>query len=271
MYENREVFANAPLEFVAGEVRFPYAPQLSKDEAFGRLADAFRGRFPIPQREHRPQGVEISPEGMKPVEAHDMYRFLNRSHTASVTVVPAAVTVETTDYSEFSDFRELLAGVLDVVESFNAVVGVERVGLRYIDELRVPQSIGQPRDWLGYVSEDVLAPLTVATGYQPASLEGVIRLNCGEARGVLLRYAAMEGSGVVGGGPLKRRSRPAEGPFFVVDIDSYWSSEGGDVPDFSAASVLETFDALHKPVGVLFLRMVTEQFKDEVARRAKDD
>lgn len=268
MYENREVFANAPLEFVAAEVRFPYAPQLSKEEAFGRLADAFRKRFPIPEREHRPQGVAISPEGMKPVEAHDVYRFLNRSRTASVTVVPAAVTVETTDYHEYSDFRELLGEVLDAVASFDAVVGVERVGLRYIDELRVPSPIGQPLDWSGYVNADLLRPLVVAEGYHPAAVEGVIRLDCGEARGVLIRYASLDGQGVVGGGPLKRRSRPADGPFFVVDIDSYWSSEGLDVPDFSAGSVLETFDTLHQPVGVLFLRMVTEQFKDEVARRA---
>lgn len=88
MYENRELFPSAPLEFVAGEIKFPFAPQLGKDEAFESLGADLRPHFPIPEREDRPKSLTISPEGMKPVDAHVLWRFLNRKRTASISVTP---------------------------------------------------------------------------------------------------------------------------------------------------------------------------------------
>ena len=267
MYENREVFPSAPLEFVAGEVRFPFAPQLSKDEAFESLGVALRPRFPLPERENRPQGLTISPEGMKPVDAHVLWRFLNRKRTASISITPTSLTVETTDYEEYEQFRPSLSQGLQAIAALNAVVGIERIGLRYIDELRIPRQVDGPADWGGYVNGALLSPLSVVEGFDPVALESVIRLTTGPQRGLIMRYASLQGPGVVGGRPLKRRSQPATGPFFALDIDSYWSGEGEEVPDFVPEQVLETFDTLHEPVGVLFLRMITEQFKTEVARK----
>src|SRR6266568_509815 len=146
MYDNREVFPSAPLEFVAGEVRFPFAPQLSKDEAFETLGAALRSRFPLPERENRPPGVAISPEGVKPVEAHVLWRFLNRRRTASVSITPSSLTVETTAYEEYEEFRALLSEGLLSLASLGAVVGVERVGLRYVDEVRVAHAVRRPGD-----------------------------------------------------------------------------------------------------------------------------
>ncbi len=267
MYENREVFPSAPLEFVAGEVKFPFAPQLSKDEAFESLGVALRQGFPLPERENRPQGIAVSPEGVKQVDAHVVWRFRNRKRTASISITPTSLTLETTDYQEYEQFRVALSQGLQAIAALKAVVGVERVGLRYIDELRIPHPVNSPTDWKGYVSDALLSPLSVVDGFSPVTLEGVVRLATGPQRGLILRYASLQGPGVVGVGPLKRRSQPTGGPFFALDIDSYWSGEGEEVPDFAPEQVLEMFDTLHEPVGVLFLRMITDAFKTEVARK----
>ncbi|WP_298209052.1 TIGR04255 family protein [Ferrimicrobium sp.] len=267
MYENRELFPNAPLEFVAGEIKFPFAPQLGKDEAFESLGAALRHGFPILERENRSSGLAISPEGMKPVDAHVLWRFLNRKRTASISVTSTSLTVETTDYGEYEQFRASLSQGLQAVAALKAVVGIERIGLRYIDELRIPHHVDGPADWGGYVNDALLHPLRTVEGFDSKALEGVIQLSVGPQRGLTVRYASLQGPGVVGRGPLKRRSQSVTGPFFALDIDSYWSGADEAVPEFNPEQVLETFDALHEPVGVLFLRMITEQFKVEVARK----
>jgi len=156
---------------------------------------------------------------------------------------------------------------LQAVAALKAVVGIERIGLRYIDELRVPRHVDGPADWGGYVNDALLYPLRVVEGFDSKALEGVVQLSLGPQHRLTMRYASLQGAGVVGRGPLKRRSQSATGPFFALDIDSYWSGAGEEVPDFIPEQVLETFDTLHEPVGVLFLRMITEQFKVEVARK----
>lgn len=267
MYEGREVFSSTPLEYVVGEIKFPFAPQLGKDAAFEPLSASLHPFFPLLDREDRSQGVTISPGGMKRIDAHVLWRFSNRKRTTSIAITPTSLAVETTHYEEYQQFRTSLSLGLQAVAALNAIMGIERVGLRYINELRIPRQVHSPADWRGYVNKELLSSLSVLDGFAPISLESAIRLTTGPQRELTMKYASLTGSGVVGGGPLIRRSQPAEGPFFVLDIDSYWSGEGEEVPDFVAEQVLETFDTLHEPVGVLFLRLITEQFKTEVARR----
>lgn len=262
MYQ-REVFPNAPLEFVAAEVRFPYSPKLGRHESFDALVDLLGDLFPIPEREEQRE-FAVGPQGVQAAEPQVHYRLLAKDRRSSVTVGHSRVNVEVTDYQEYADFRDLIGRCLAALDTLGVVVGIERAGLRFIDEVRVPD-VKVPSDWRGYIADEFLSPLVLSEHGSVDALEGLVRMSTGPATQLVLRYAAAHGQGVVGGGPLKRRSSPSPGPFFVIDTDSFW--QGPELMDFDVEAALELFDRLHNPVGAVFHQAITEQLKDEVLRR----
>jgi len=265
-YPLREVFPNAPLEFVACEIRVPTAPKLVRNDTFEALTDALRDDFPIPDEE---QIQTLTVIGAKDggVETERRYRFLSRERTASAVVARNAITVETTDYQEFGDFRALVLTVADAVATTTNIVGIERIGLRYIDEVRVPGEISDASDWRGWISDDVIGALGIADGYTPDALQTVLRLAGDDSTSVVLRYAAMVGDGVVGDGPLRRRAPATSGPFFVIDTDSYRTSMGPAMEDFTRDRIAAILDVIHEPIGTLFHRAITDRLREEFRRK----
>lgn len=83
----------------------------------------------------------------------------------------------------------------------------------------------------------------------------------------MLRYGPREGFAVEPGGDLKR-STPTPGPFFLMDIDSFWAPSEG-VPEFAVTALLATCDELHAPVRTWFERLVTDRLRAEVFRHAQ--
>lgn len=264
-YPQREVFPSAPLEFVACEIRVPTAPKLVREDTFEALTDELADVLPIPDEE---QVQTLTVIGGKDggIETERRYRFLNRERTASAVVARNAITVETTDYQEFSDFRTLVLTVADAVAATSRIVGIERVGLRYIDEVRVPEEITDASGWRSWISDEVLGVLSFAEGYLADGFQTVLRLNGEDSTGLVVRYAAMVGGGVVGDGPLRRRAPAATGPFFVIDTDSYRTSPGSDMEDFVHDGIADVLDLLHKPVGTLFHRAITDRLREEFRR-----
>jgi len=258
----REIFPNAPLEFVAAEVRFPYSPKLGRHESFDALVDLLGDLFPIPEREEQ-RGFAVGPQGVRAADPQVNYRLLAKDRMSSVTVGHSRVNVEVTDYREYTAFRELIRRCLTALDTLGVVVGIERVGLRFIDEVRVPDAKA-PSDWRGYIADEFLASLVLSEHGSVDGLEGLVRLTTGAATQLVVKYASLDGQGVVGGGPLRRRSSPDSGPFFVIDTDSFWQSP--NLMDFEVDAVLELFDVLHDPVGAVFHQMITARLKDEVLR-----
>lgn len=262
-YPQREVFPNAPLEFVACEIRVPTAPKLVREDTFEALTDELADVLPIPDEE---QVQTLTVLGGNGIETERRYRFLNRERTASAVVARNAVTVETTDYREFSDFRSLVLTVAEAVATTTRIVGIERVGLRYIDEVRVPEEITDASGWRSWISDEVLGVLSFAEGYRNDGFQTVLRLGGDDSTGLVLRYAAMVGAGVVGDGPLRRRAPAATGPFFVIDTDSFRTSPGPDMEEFVHDRTAEILDLLHKPVGTLFHHAITDRLREEFRR-----
>ncbi len=243
----------------------PIAPRLAHNDTFEALTDALRDDLPIPEEEQ----IQTFPViGGKDggVEAERRFRFLSRERTASAVVARNAITVETTDYQEFGDFRALVLTVADAVAAATNIVGIERIGLRYIDEVRVPDEIHDASDWQGWISDDVVGVLGVTDGYTRDGLQTVVRIAGEDSTGVVLRYAAMVGDGVVGDGPLHRRAPAVSGPFFVIDTDSFRTSTGPAMEDFTHERIAAVLDVIHEPVGTLFHRAITDRLREEFRR-----
>lgn len=249
MEYTREVFANAPLAFVVCEFRFPQAPRLTSDEAFIALTDAFADTLVIPEEERTDNGAERR------------FRFLDRRRRLSVVVARDALSVETTDYTEWTDFKPFVLEAVDVVGATARVVGVERIGLRYINEIRVPEQITDATRWKRWISDEMLGPVGGIPGYTPAGFQAMTQLTRGNTH-LHIRCAALVGSGVVADQPLRRRRAVAEGPFFVIDTDSYTETPGEDMGGFTTRDLDPALDDLHEPLEALFHRAINDELRE---------
>lgn len=254
----REVYTNAPLVYVTCEIRFPLVPRLTVEDTLSRLVEQFADLLPLPATGTVEWADEDTDDGD---ETQRFLRFSNRDRTSSVVLTRTSLSIETTSYSEWPEFRSLVMHAIDVVASDARVAGVERVGLRYIDEIRVPESITDASQWSDWVAADVLSHLKMVPDMSPDGFTTAAVLHNGNHH-MLVRYAAMVGSGVVGDKPLRRRTQPPEGPFFVIDVDSYRDTSGSEMIDFDTEPVATVLDELHEPIGKLFQRSITDRARE---------
>jgi len=184
-----------------------------------------------------------------------------------VTVGAGRLAVETTVYEHWETFRESIEAALRAIgEELQAIAGLDRVGLRYINEIRVPGASTSVERWMPYISGDLLAVAHLAAGHEIKAIQSALHLVTGDKEELLLRCGALEGHVVDDSGPLRLPSLPEDGPFFLLDIDSFWTRLGV-LEEFDAAVALAIADRIHEPVDGLFERAITERLREDVLRR----
>ena len=274
MPEQSPIYPNAPLAMVAVEVRFPEQP----DGVGRRARDAIRAAV----RESLPLVENITQEEIQvalgapipaSVQRRTFPRFVTRDRTTALVVNESTMILETTQYSGYAGFRPLIETVLDAVARTTQPDGVLRVGLRYIDEIRVPSIKNLPGDWSGYIDSHLLAavdPAFLPSELTPRTWQGLVQYSTGPDCTLTLRYGPGEGYAIDPRGATRRKDPPAPGPFFLLDSDSFWSANA-EVPEFSAPRIAAIFDQLHAPVRELFKVAVTDGLRDEVFSQRRDE
>ena len=277
MADTHEVYPNAPLALVAVEVRFPAAPS---DRALPLLLQrSFRDLLGDDWviESHRVQQIEVAfgpgAPGGQTVQQTALPRFTLRDRTLAVALTDSSLTVETTNYRHYLDFRAVLERVFSAASELLQPDGVARVGMRYIDEIRVA-GIEEDRssEWREWLDPSLLPPgldEMVGLEYPPAAWDGAVRYVTGPERSLVLRYGARQGYAVQPRGSLNRPSAPAPGPFFLLDFDSFWEPQ--DIPEFDAVRLLETCDALRTPVRSLFDLVIPDKLLREVFAKERTD
>jgi uncharacterized protein (TIGR04255 family) len=267
--EEREAYPNAPLVLVALEVRHPMADSLTHAQRL-KIKQRLAAQVPIMRTGQLTQVTAVQAAGASAappeVRVEEFPRYFSRDNTMAVSVRAEALVVETTRYSHWEQLRALAAEVLEARQEVGGVDGVERVGLRYINEVRVP---GEPvHDWAPWVDPTLLGPAMIGgqVGLVADQWQGITAFTPGPERTVVLRHGPREGFAVDPGGDLKRPT-PTPGPFFLLDIDSFWTP-GEGIPEFEVEKLLAICDELHTPVRRLFECLITERLRKEVLRRA---
>ncbi len=260
----REVYPSAPVALVALEVRHPHAPLDSRGPAWAQVKKILSPVTQIAGESHATT-LMLGP-GMPNQQTETSPRFSSRDRSTAVTFRSTSVVVETTKYERYERLREIIELALEARQAAGGVDGVQRIGLRYFDEIGAP-GVDRALDWSVWLDPSLIgpAPLAAAHGLSAAQWQGVTVFE-GQSPGtaVVLRYGPGDGYAVDPGGEL-RRPAPAPGPYFLLDIDSYWAPE--DVPPFDLKELLATCDELHRPVRDLFESLITEKLKKEVLRR----
>lgn len=261
MYDGREIYDRAPLALVTAEVRYPYAPRLRQVDTLDRIQLALEDVLPVRKSEVR-STVEISEDGLGKTANARVYRYLNREHTRSAVISPEAFTIETTTYREFPEFLDLMVRVAEAIEQEKAVPAVERIGIRYIDEVRVPEEIKDASQWAHWIAPSLLPQINPDVGPLMAS-QGIAQYDLGDSSYLQFQYASVDGAPVIGNSPLRRLSLPANGSFFVLDFDCFWQcATPEDSIEFSTGLLSSTIKRLHRPTGQMFQASITDSLRD---------
>lgn len=265
--EDREVYPNAPVVLVALEVRHPTAGPLAHAQRL-KIKQQLSKQLPILKSSRLTAfQATVGSAPASEVNTEEFPKYFSRDSTLAISLRSEAIIIETTKYVRWEQLRELAGIVLKVRQEIDGVDGVERLGLRYIDEIRVPDDPMQ--GWAPWVDSTLLGPVPVgdALGLRVAQWHGITVFESGPDRAVALRYGPRKGYAVDPGGDLKRPA-PTPGPFFLLDIDSFWTPSDG-FPKFDIEMLLTTCDELHAPVRSLFEMLITDRLRKEVLRHAE--
>jgi uncharacterized protein (TIGR04255 family) len=254
---------------MAIEVRHPLCEPLDSKRVTD-VSARIRHLLPLPS-EMNEVSVTVQAGTDSPPTQHQVVsrfpRWASRDKRTAVSIRPDSLVIETTDYGSYDRMRELLNVVLQARLAVAAPAGVERIGLRYIDEIRVPAESGSSMPtWEQWVDASLLGPTHVGADLDlvPVVNEGVLVFSGGIDHALVLRYGA-QSDYAVQSTPDLRRPLPPPGPLFKLDIDSFWQA-ADEVPEFDVELILRQADALHEPVRGVFERVITDRLREEVMR-----
>lgn len=258
------VFPNAPLALVALEVRFP---ELVDPINVSALRRAVRDILPIPGNTSHDT---ITFGGAAPVVERQVFpRLMSRDRSSALVVTNEALVLETTTYDGYEEHRKVIERAVTAVADVAQPDGVQRVGMRFIDEIRVPGVEDPPGDWTDWIVDGLLVPLgpelrVGAESFKPRNWQGTAVYDAGSGYAVKMKYGPQVGFAVPPKGPTRRRLAPKQGGlFFLLDSDGAWTPRD-EVPEFRPELILEACDTIHEPLSMLFKAVGTEKLVNEV-------
>jgi uncharacterized protein (TIGR04255 family) len=270
----QEVYPNAPIVLTACEVRLPPSGLPVLDEHITGLRDRLDDVLPVFRTLSNQQvSVGFGPTGPEPpsVTRQRVLQLTDRAQSLVVQVAPDSLVIKTADYQGWEVFRPVIGQVLRAARDVLAPDGYSRVGLRYIDEIRLPAGGGNVEDWDGYLNPILLAPdklRAAAEGLASGGWQVVTRFAADDHHDVVVRYGPGDGHAVKPKEPPLPPRIPAPGPFFLFDIDSFWEGDS-EIPEFDPDGLGSLCDRLHQPVRALFDNAVTDRLRDEVLRKER--
>jgi uncharacterized protein (TIGR04255 family) len=256
---DHKVYRNPPIAMVAVEIRHSGTDPMT-EAGYEAIRQRLRERWPI-QLPAQDIAVDFGGTGPSPIVI-EYRRFATRDKRTAIVIRPGATTVETVDYKGWDDLRLTLRAALDARAEVSEPSGYERVGLRYIDEVRVPDDEGVA-NWGAWVHHSLLgAQPDNYADLQPSNWQGMSTFGPTDGKTLVLRYGPRTGFAVDPDGSLKRPNSPA-GPFFLLDIDNFWALSDS-IPEFDPGELMDRCDKLHAPIRELFEGLITDKLRKEV-------
>lgn len=250
---DREIYPSTPLALVAAEIRHPAASPLSdsaRSQLKARLAPIFPLAKPVQRMTVTPTQAAVSTDA----------RFMSRDRTSSVTFRDDVIVVETTKYERRRVLREKLREAVLARQEAAPVDGVERLGIRYVNEVRVP-GLESSREWADWIAPALTGPLALATdgGLETQAWQGVSVLGDAQS-GVVVRHGVFDGYAVNPVGDLQRAAPPPS-PFFLIDLDCYWVPSG-ETPPLEWDLIDSHFDQASLAAHDLFEQLITDKLRE---------
>src|ERR1700757_3757306 len=223
---------NAPVALVTMEIRHPAMDSLSESSS-AELRRVLGEHLPIERRAQDVAGG-MGAGGSPQPTAEQFVRYVNRDNTLAASLKTQAVVIETTAYSNFESLVDLMMRVIDARSQISPIVGVERLGLRYVLEGRVPVGVDGRVEWGNWIAEPLLGPQRIApAGLTLTEWQGAaVYREPQPGRSMIVRYGPGMGQALDANFHLRRPLPAQQGPFFLLDIDSFWTPTG-PIPEYA--------------------------------------
>jgi uncharacterized protein (TIGR04255 family) len=250
------ILRNSPLQGVVIELRFPAAVYLPEDlkQIRQRLKDA----YPISDVE-RGVGIELSLEGgirQQETRQRQVFRSLDGAHQIGLSETALALEGRGPSYEGFERFLDHWLAAAEVVIPIAEVTSQLRLGMRYVNQLRVDDGRVGIRALDQRINPALLSPLH-ATGFKfdiETSFQQLqLRLEHGKAT---LRHGLMATPQITPGmiPPVVTVPDTTVPGVYVIDIDSY----DDQLKAFDLDAHKETLKRLNSEVWQLFRWSITD-------------
>lgn len=140
---------------------FDPVQELASSNVKPKFSDGIESRFPIANGQPLSQlSVSITPEGTgleQQLSGMQWSHFKKADGTLFCVLAPTHMSLEygLGDYKHFADFKDDAAFVLEALWRSVNIPGIHRLGLRYINEISLPQ--GAALDWDGYIADELIS------------------------------------------------------------------------------------------------------------------
>jgi uncharacterized protein (TIGR04255 family) len=246
----RILLKDAPLSMVLCQIRWPELGHLQLDMkpsalAFGSQLDD----YPIFQ-ESQEISYTITPEGVQQGGGGTVFQWHSLDGSWNVSLGRRFLSLHCTDYPDFTAFSERLAAILKHLETHIRVPLVERVGVRYVNQIVDPQLI----DHLGeYVRPEVLGYSSLVPVTPGTRLVSNVNQALYSVEEVMLQVR----SGIIPAGQTVDPAVPAATTeSWVLDLDAF----NGNTLPFSVPDVLDAAGKLSDTAYDFFKLVVTDGF-----------
>lgn len=205
--------------------------------------------YPIFQ-ESQEVAYTITPEGVRQDAGGTVFQWRSIDATWNVSLGRRFLTLYCTTYSDFSYFSERLALILEQLEVSIGVPLIERVGIRYVNQIVDPQLIQHLSE---YVRPDVLGYASLT----PASADVRLVSNANHALYSVDDVMLQVRSGMIPPGQQFDPAVPgAPSESWVLDLDAF----SDHIAPFDLPSVLATAGKLSDSAYDFFKLVVTDGF-----------
>ncbi len=162
-------YENAPLRYVVFVLELSPAAVLGERTTLDQIHDALKSVLPV-----REDGDQLTP-GLVGLVRTPGARFVSAQKDRAVAVTPDRIVIDSTQYSTFGEFADFVGRVLSTVAALAPGRACRRLGLRYVDEIRIPKALpGNVEQWVAWVNGDLLSAALAHTAVGPREISGVI-------------------------------------------------------------------------------------------------
>jgi uncharacterized protein (TIGR04255 family) len=206
------------------QIRYSPVLKLQRESEVIPFQDAIRSEYPRYAKAETtsivvtPAGVAQQPGGGA------LYRFQDTTGAFTAVLSTDFIALETSGYVDIDDFASRVTSLSAVVAEHYAPAEIQRVGLRFINELRLG-STDPKAEMLAAIAPALLGPIgTAELAPATVSMQQVFSLQ-GEAMNALVRHGLNpEGGTTIDLAPGQVPGADYAEPFYLLDIDVFADS-----------------------------------------------
>lgn len=221
----RFILAEHHLAQVLCQIQFSPILRLREEDSAIPFQEEIRRRYPRYSRQGS-IGFIVTPQGVQPQpEGPPLHRF-DGSDGFAITLGTDFVALETRAYEKFEDFVSRLIEVVSLVATIYEPPEMPRIGLRFVNELRLP--VTDMWEEMRLAINPVLLGVGAASELDGVieQLEQVVLVRSDGDQRMLIRHGLMPHGGSTVQSPLPVPD-PAvlQQPYYLIDIDAFEQSE----------------------------------------------